>query len=101
MQRPVSNLPSTPASTLLAGLLLAGVAAAGLTLGGCGSQSEQQLADVRFAPAPGMATLQETEPQSENHKFQTWDHNWRALRADMGRFLLTDKPSRLGPEPIR
>lgn len=72
-----------------------------LAMGGCQSASEAQLTEARFNSAPGMATLQQTEDQAQNAAFMTFDHNWRSLRSDMGRLLLTDKPSRLGPEPIR
>jgi hypothetical protein len=72
-----------------------------LFAGGCQTRSEEQLGDLRFNPAPEMATLQQSEEQAENAAFQTFDHNWRAMRSDMGRLLLTDRPSRLGIEPIR
>jgi len=70
-------------------------------VGGCQTRSEEQLGGIRFNPAPEMATLQQTENQAENSAFQTFDHNWRAMRSDIGRLLLTDRPSRLGIEPIR
>lgn len=79
-----------------------GVASLLVLVGGCASsRSEELLGEARFSPAPGMANLQQTEDQAENAAFITFDHNWRAARSDLGRFLLVDKPSRLGPEPIR
>jgi hypothetical protein len=77
------------------------LAALALSMGGCQSASEAQLTEARFNSAPGMATLQQTEDEAQNAAFMTFDHNWRAMRSDLGRLLLTDRPSRLGPEPIR
>lgn len=98
MTRRSKQSPAMGVGTVVGMGVLAAVA---LAMGGCQSASEAQLTEARFNSSPGMATLQQTEDEAQNAAFMTFDHNWRSLRSDMGRLLLTDKPSRLGPEPIR
>lgn len=92
-------------------MLTARRAGAGLTLGalvlllgagGCArTASEQQLAEIRSNPSPGVDTLTERPDDIDNALTMTFDSNFRQLNSDLGRALLLDRPSRLTRLPSR
>ncbi len=65
-----------------------------LALAGCTHNQP----DARFSPET--MTLAQTPEDVNNQLIATYDENWRMFWQDLGRFGLTDRPSRLTPEPI-
>lgn len=85
---------AAPAAAVLALGVLAGLA-------GCQSESEAQLADVRFNPTPEIMTPTQRADDIDNQVHTGFDTNWRSFNRDWGVIWLTDKPSRLSPYPMR
>jgi uncharacterized lipoprotein YajG len=69
-------------------------------LSGCSKQDSQRFATV-LDPTPELGTLNAREDDVINTTTGVFDTNWRAFRSDVGRLFLTDRPSRLTPEPVR
>ncbi len=75
------------------------LAAAAASLGGCMSGGDAQLDEVRNDPSPNLDTLYQRPVDIDNAMVVTFDENGRMFWEDMGRFWLTDRPSRLSREP--
>lgn len=69
-------------------------------LSGCSKQDSQRFSTV-LDPSPELGTLNAREDDVINTTTVVFDTNWRAFRSDVGRLFLTDRPSRLTPEPVR
>ena len=71
-------------------------------LAGCGSSNSAASRDaaVRSNPSPDLDTLYQRPIDSDNRVTLTFDENWRMFNEDMGRFWLTDRPSRLTKERV-
>ena len=67
---------------------------------GCATGGDPHVSRFRSNPTPRLHTLGKTGVESANRVALTHDENGRQLNADAGRFFLTDRPSRLAPEPI-
>jgi hypothetical protein len=78
-------------------LLLAVGAAAAIT--GC-SSGDARLDEVRADATPNLDTLHQRPEDIDNAMTVTFDENGRMFWQDMGRFWLTDRPSRLTRETI-
>ncbi|MBL8764620.1 MAG: hypothetical protein JNM07_10170 [Phycisphaerae bacterium] len=65
--------------------------------GGCQSESERQLAEIRRNPTPELDTLSQRHDDIDNTLTVMADENFRMLNEDLGRFWLLDRPSRLSP----
>lgn len=63
---------------------------------GCSSQYDE----VKSDPTPNLDTLYQRPEDVDNAMVVTFDENDRMFWQDMGRFWLTDRPSRLTREPI-
>lgn len=86
---------SRPLAALLAAAVLA-------PLAGCNTDTERgQLDATRLNMTPDVATHTRSRDQVDNQVFYSFDHNIRSLQEDVGRLLLTDRPSRLSPLPVR
>ncbi|MCA9282828.1 MAG: hypothetical protein H6812_01835 [Phycisphaeraceae bacterium] len=81
-------------------LLVLGGAAFVSAIGCASTGGDPHVSRFRSNPTPLLHTLGKTGVESSNRIALTHDHNGRALNSDMGRFLLTDRPSRLTPEPV-
>lgn len=67
---------------------------------GCANGGDPHVGRFRNNPTPVLHTPGQTGVESANRMALTRDTNGRLLNADMGRFWLTDRPSRLAKEPI-
>ena len=72
-----------------------------LALGGCASDSEQQLADIRSNPTPELQTLTERPGDIKNQLTIDFNTEARSLSRDIGILFMTESPSRLSPYPVR
>lgn len=80
-------------------LIVAAVLSCGLAgIAGCASPSQYE--QVKADPTPNLDTLYQRPEDVDNSLVVTFDENLRMLNQDMGRFWLTDRPSRLTREPI-
>lgn len=79
-------------------LLLTGAAAFVCAIGCTGG--DPHVSRFRSNPTPNMHTLGKTGVESHNRVANVLDHNGRSLNSDFGRFWLTDRPSRMTPEPV-
>lgn len=80
--------------------MLAVCGAAFVSAIGCATGGDPHVSRFRSNPTPVMHTLGKTNVESANRMALVRDHNGRALNSDAGRFFLTDRPSRLSPEPV-
>jgi hypothetical protein len=79
-------------------LIVAAVLASGLAgVAGCASSQYDQ---VKADPTPNLDTLYQRPEDVDNAMVVTFDENERMFWQDLGRFWLTDRPSRLTREPI-
>jgi hypothetical protein len=69
-------------------------AAIGLFTIGCDSTGGR-IHSYRLNPSPEVDTLSESHEEIENAVTVAYDYNLRALNQDVGRFWMTDRPSRL------
>lgn len=83
-------------------LSLSAALAGAAILSGCGSSNTASGRDamVRADPTPEADTLFQRHEDIDNRMTLTFDENWRMFTQDWGRFWLTDRPSRLTPEPV-
>lgn len=81
--------------------LVTGGAAVGLTSGCSNSAQQEQRNEIVLNPTPELGTLQSREVDVTNTTTVVFDTNLRSFRSDVGRLFLTDRPSRLTPEPVR
>ncbi|MEL7473137.1 MAG: hypothetical protein AAGK04_07455 [Planctomycetota bacterium] len=76
----------------------------GMTAGGCiyhGPKSSEGNANkIRYNLTPELWTTYERPADVRNHLAYQSNANIRLLRADLGRAAMTDRPSRLTPEPV-
>ncbi|HVU63458.1 MAG TPA: hypothetical protein VHC70_05745 [Phycisphaerales bacterium] len=79
---------------VLGALLLSG----GL-FSGCMYTGNEQLNEVRDDPSPTVDTLSQRSVDIDNTIVYTFDENGRMFWEDLGRLMLTDRPSRLAREP--
>ena len=80
-------------------LIVAAVLSCGLAgFAGCASDSRYE--QVKADPTPNLDTLYQRPEDVDNAMTVTFDENGRMFWEDMGRFWLTDRPSRLAREPI-
>ena len=87
-------------TSFIAGMVTCGVAMA--FLGGCQTSAQQaQRNEIVLNPTPELGTLQSRETDVTNTTTVVFDTNLRSFRSDIGRLFLTDRPSRLTPEPVR
>lgn len=97
--------PSTTSSVVSGAVFIAALAAYSVAMGllsGCNTSGQQaQRNEIVLNPTPELGTLQSREVDVTNTTTVVFDTNWRAFRSDVGRLLLTDRPSRLAPEPVR
>jgi hypothetical protein len=91
---------STNSSIVSGFVCLAALATMGLA-SGCNSAQQQQRNEIVLDPTPELGTLQSREVDVTNTTTVVFDTNWRSFRSDVGRLFLTDRPSRLTPEPVR
>ncbi len=88
-------MQTSPASRRL---IVAAVLACGLAgFAGC---SSSRYDEIKADPTPNLDTLYQRPEDIDNSMTVTFDENLRMLNQDMGRFWLTDRPSRLTREPI-
>ncbi len=95
---------STTSSVVSGVICLAALATCGVAMGflsGCKSPQQAQRDEIVLDPTPELGTLQSRETDVTNTTTVVFDTNWRAFRSDVGRLFLTDRPSRLTPEPVR
>lgn len=85
---------------LIAGSSVFSLVCVASLLGGC-SAAEEQRAGIVTNPTPELVTLQSRESDVTNTTTAVFDTNLRAARNDIGKLFLTDRPSRLVPEPVR
>ncbi len=83
----------------VAGLVL--VACPLVTMTGCRNPNQTSVHYLRLDPNPGTTTLSSDEDEVQNRINLTHDTNWSAFREDLGRALLTDRPSRLTRVPMK
>lgn len=77
------------------------VCAGALLLGACTTGGDKNFAKVRSDPAPELLSLNDRPVDySRKHKY-AYDTNLRMMISDWQRGSLTDRPSRLTPEPMR
>lgn len=85
-------------STASRRLIVAAVLASGLAgVAGCASSQYDQ---VKADPTPNLDTLYQRPEDVDNAMVVTFNENERMFWQDLGRFWLTDRPSRLTREPI-
>lgn len=80
--------------------LLALGAGAAVSVGCASHGGDPHVGRFRSNPTPLMHTPGETQVESSNRIALTADTNGRLANKDMGRLMLSDRPSRLGREPI-
>jgi hypothetical protein len=86
-------------STVTRRLIVAATLAFGLAgFAGCASDSLHE--QVKADPTPNLDTLHQRPEDIDNAMVVTFDENGRMFWQDLGRFWLTDRPSRLTREPI-
>lgn len=73
-------------------------AAALLGLAGCESTGES-LTSVQLNPTPELKTTYQNRDERINTVVVTENTNSQVLREDLGKFFLTDRPTRLKEEP--
>jgi hypothetical protein len=78
-------------------LLLA--AAAGALLAGCTAGAPHNHHRIQSNLTPEVDTLWQRRVDMDNRMALTFDENLRMFNQDLGRFWLTDRPSRLSREP--
>jgi hypothetical protein len=78
-------------------LTSAAAACAFAAAGGC---SSSRYDEVKADPTPNLDTLYQRPEDIDNAMTVTFDENGRMFWQDLGRFWLTDRPSRLTREPI-
>jgi hypothetical protein len=77
------------------------VLAMGALLGACETRESWQAAsDYRWNPSPELDTLCERRVDMDNQVAITSDENWRQFNADLGVWILADRPSRLSIYPV-
>jgi len=81
----------------IGGLVGAGVLAGSFVMAGCASN---HLASFRSNPSPRQDTLGQNRDEIDNRLTIMSDTNLRMFNSDLGRFLMTDRPSRLTPQNI-
>lgn len=85
----------SPAAVVLS---LVGICA----LSGCSSSNklDAKAKELRGNPSPEVTTLYQRQSDVDNALTVTFDENLRMAKEDWGRVWLTDRPSRLTPEPV-
>jgi len=88
-------MQTSPASRRLiaAAVLVCGLAG----FAGCSSSRHEE---IMADPTPNLDTLHQRPEDIDNAMTVTFDENGRMFWQDLGRFWLTDRPSRLTREPI-
>lgn len=86
-------------STASRRLIVVATLAFGLA-GVAGCSSSSQYDQVKADPTPNLDTLYQRPQDVDNAMTVTFDENGRMFNEDLGRFWLTDRPSRLTREPI-
>jgi hypothetical protein len=85
--------PSTRTSALLLAAL------AGATLAGCTGGAPHNHHRIQGNLTPEVDTLYQRRVDMDNRIALTFDENLRMMNQDLGRFWLTDRPTRLTREP--
>ena len=97
----MARLPArTPSSRWLA---LPALALAAMTLSplvACESSANRRHRLIRNNLTPELRTLHQRKADQQNAIAITFDENGRMINQDLGRMWLTDRPSRLTPEPV-
>lgn len=75
---------------------LLSLVACGVLLAGCDSTGGRKHA-YRLNPSPEVDTLSQSHDEIENAVTISYDYNFRSFNQDLGRFWMTDRPSRLTP----
>lgn len=70
------------------------ILSAGTLLGSVGCSK------YRMFPTPGVPSLSASGVEDGNRALITTNTNLRAMKSDLGRLLLMDRPSRLSPQPM-
>ncbi len=86
-------------STVSRRLLVAATLACGLA-GAAGCSTPSRYEQVKADATPNLDTLNQRPEDIDNSMVVTFDENGRMFWSDLGRFWLTDRPSRLTREPI-
>lgn len=91
---------SSRSHSLTRALLIASAGAALLASVGCATGGDKHVGRFRSNPTPLLHTPGQTGVESANRMALTSDTNGRLVNKDLGRLLLSDRPSRLAKEPI-
>jgi hypothetical protein len=86
------------ACSCLGALALVGLA--GALFAGCTSSAPHNHHRVQSNLTPEVDTLYQRRVDMDNRVALTFDENLRMINQDLGRFWLTDRPSRLAREPV-
>ncbi len=81
-------------------VILAGAGVIAAALAGCSGSGPKTDEAVSSRPTPELTTLSQRPCDVDNAYDVTINSNWRAMKSDLMRAFLLDRPSRLALEPI-
>ncbi len=84
----------------LPALAVAFTALSPLLMTGCETSSTRRHRLIRANLTPELRTLHQRKVDQQNAIAITFDENGRMFSQDLGRAFMTDRPSRLTPEPV-
>lgn len=84
----------------LPALAVAVTALSPLLMAGCETSATRRHRLIRANLTPELRTLHQRKVDQQNVIALTFDENGRMFNQDLGRAFMTDRPSRLTPEPV-